>query len=114
GIAEFDAEAGVIFGHVVGLRDVITFQAESVSKLTKAFHDSVDDYLEFCESRGECPEKPFSGQFVVRIEPELHRDLSIAAETEGVSLNSLVEARLRQSLQSTAKSPSKKPKRRRV
>jgi predicted HicB family RNase H-like nuclease len=96
GVAEFDDEAGVIFGHVIGLRDVITFQGESVAELIKAFHNSVDVYLEFCESRGESPEKPFSGQFVVRIEPELHRDLSNAAEAQGISLNSLVVARLRQ------------------
>ena len=48
GIAEFDDEAGIIFGRVAGLRDVITFQGESVAEVTRAFHDSVDDYLEFC------------------------------------------------------------------
>jgi predicted HicB family RNase H-like nuclease len=98
GVAEFDNEAGVIFGHVIGLRDVITFQGESVEELNEAFHDSVDDYLEFCESRGESPEKPFSGQFILRIKSELHRALSNAAEAEGVSLNSLVESRLERSL----------------
>jgi predicted HicB family RNase H-like nuclease len=92
GIAEFDEASGVIFGRVIGLRDTITFQAESVPELTQAFHDSVDDYLEFCDSRGEAPEKPFSGHFVLRITPDLHRALSNAAEIEDVSLNSLVES----------------------
>ena len=69
GIAEFDDDSGVIFGRVIGLRDVITFQGESVAEVTQAFHDSVDDYLEFCASRGESPDKPFSGQFVLRIAP---------------------------------------------
>ena len=92
GLAEFDETSGVLFGRVIGLRDVITFQAESVAELTQAFHDSVDDYLDFCVVRGESPEKPFSGQFVLRLTPELHRKLSNAAEIENVSLNSLVES----------------------
>ena len=48
GIVEFDEESNVLFGRVVGLRDVITFQGTSVEEVTRAFRDSVDDYLEFC------------------------------------------------------------------
>jgi predicted HicB family RNase H-like nuclease len=94
GIAEFDEESEVIFGHVIGLRDVITFQGESVAELIQAFHDSVDDYLAFCASRAESPEKPFSGQLLLRIPPELHRGLSHVAETSGVSLNKLIQDKL--------------------
>src|SRR5262249_23937678 len=54
--------------------------------------DSVDDYLEFCAERGESPEKPYSGHFVVRIEPELHRALANWAEAQSVSLNRAVES----------------------
>ena len=66
GIVELDEESGTLFGRVIGLRDVITFQGESVAEIVQAFHDSVDDYLEFCVQRGESPEKPYSGQFVLR------------------------------------------------
>jgi predicted HicB family RNase H-like nuclease len=34
-------------------------------KLEKAFRDSVDDYLDFCAERGEEPDKPFSGRFML-------------------------------------------------
>lgn len=44
--AEFDDEAMVFSGEVVGIRDVITFQGKSVEELERAFHDSVDDYLD--------------------------------------------------------------------
>ena len=57
---------------MIGLRDVITFQGESVAEVTKAFHDSVDDYLEFCTSTVEDPEKIYSGQLVLRLAPEVH------------------------------------------
>lgn len=58
GLVEFDNEAGLFHGEVVNLRDVITFQGDSVSDLRQAFIDSVEDYLEFCALRGEQPEKP--------------------------------------------------------
>ncbi len=66
GVVELDEESAVLFGRVIGLRDVITFQGSSVAEVIQAFHDSVDDYLEFCAERGESPEKPYSGQFVLR------------------------------------------------
>ena len=62
---EFDDEAEVFHGEVINLRDVITFEGESVAELKQAFHDSVEDYLAFCAERGEEPEKPFSGKFSV-------------------------------------------------
>jgi predicted HicB family RNase H-like nuclease len=94
GVVEFDEESSSLYGRVIGLRDVITFQGDSVAEVTRAFHDSVDDYLEFCAKRGRTPDKPYSGQFVLRIDPEVHRALSHAAEERGKSLNSLVEETL--------------------
>jgi predicted HicB family RNase H-like nuclease len=94
GVVEFDEESSSLYGRVIGLRDVITFQGESVAEVTQAFRDSVDDYLEFCANRGRAPDKPYSGQFVLRIDPELHRALSHAAEEKGRSLTSLVEETL--------------------
>jgi predicted HicB family RNase H-like nuclease len=95
GIVEFDEESGSLFGRVVGLRDLITFQGDSVTEVIQAFHDSVDVYLELCADRGESPEKPYSGQFVLRIDPNLHRAMSHVAEERGLSLNSLIEENLK-------------------
>ena len=87
GKVEFDDEAELFHGELVNTRDVITFQGESVKELRRAFKDSVDDYLAFCAERGEEPDKPFSGQFVTRIPPALHRQLHLAASLAGKSLN---------------------------
>lgn len=73
GIAEFDEDAHIFSGEVLGLKDVITFQGESVSELEQAFHDSVDDYLEWCSEDGVDPEKPYSGKMLLRFDPNLHR-----------------------------------------
>jgi predicted HicB family RNase H-like nuclease len=90
GKAEVDPEAGIIHGEVLGIRDTITFQADTARELTKTFIDSVNDYLAFCAERGEKPEKPASGKFVVRVSEDLHRKLAIIAKCKDTSLNALV------------------------
>lgn len=87
---EFDDEANIFHGEVINLRDVLTFQGETVNELRKAFKDSIDDYLEFCAERGEDPEKPYSGKFMVRVEPELHKTIAIRARKDGKSLNAWI------------------------
>jgi predicted HicB family RNase H-like nuclease len=84
---EFDDEAMIFHGEVTGIRDVVTFQGKTVNELKKAFHDSIDDYLDMCKSRGEEPEKPFSGKFVVRVSPDVHRKIYMAAKRAGQSIN---------------------------
>ena len=92
---KFDEDAGVFHGEVINTRDVITFQGKSVRKLQKGFRDSVDEYLRFCAERGEQPDKPYSGHFVVRVTPELHRELAVRAGREGLSLNAFVQQALK-------------------
>ena len=60
GRVEYDDEAKVFHGEVIGLKDVITFQGTSVDELEQSFKDSIDDYLAFCKERGES-RKNFSG-----------------------------------------------------
>jgi len=99
GKVEFDDEAKILHGEVVGLRDVVTFQADSVEDIEKEFQASVDDYLAFCKERGEEPEKPCSGQFVIRADSELHRYLAMLAQVLGKSLNTLVVEFLRREVE---------------
>jgi predicted HicB family RNase H-like nuclease len=94
GVVKFDSDAGVLRGQVADLRDVITFQGQTVAEVVQAFHDSVDDYLEFCAERGENPERPFSGKLLVRLKPDVHRALTATAMDRGVSVNRLVSGQL--------------------
>lgn len=55
----------------------------------------MDDYLEFCAEIGKKPEKEYSGLFNVRIPPELHKEISMLAQAEGVTLNKAVEQAIR-------------------
>ena len=63
GDIDFDDSAEIFHGEVINTRDVITFQGTSVDELKKAFVDSVEDYLDFCEERNEEPDRPFSGRY---------------------------------------------------
>jgi predicted HicB family RNase H-like nuclease len=91
---DFDEESDLFHGEIINLRDVITFQGRSVDELKTAFKESLIDYFAFCKARGEDPEKPYSGQFIVRIEPPLHRAVATAARMPGLSLNKWIASAL--------------------
>ncbi len=95
---EFDEESNIFHGEVINISDVVTFEGTSVDELKQAFQDSIDDYLDFCAERGEDPVKPYSGRFVVRTNPELHKSIAIEAKAEGKSLNALVNEILSESV----------------
>jgi predicted HicB family RNase H-like nuclease len=55
GSVEFSAKDNVFFGKIVGIRDAVTFEGSTVEELTKAFHESVNDYLDTCKKMGKDP-----------------------------------------------------------
>jgi predicted HicB family RNase H-like nuclease len=88
---EFDPEDEVFVGRLVGLKDVVGFHGESVKALQAAFHEAVDDYVETCARIGKAPEKSYSGQIMVRVDPRVHARAARAAELSGKSLNKWTE-----------------------
>ena len=91
GVFEYDDSIGWFHGHVVGIRDLITFMGRSVEELRHEMGESVEDYLEWCGELGQEPEKPYRGEFLVRTTPDVHRDAATRAEAEGMSLNAWTE-----------------------
>lgn len=87
GTVEYSEEDGCLFGRIAGIRDIITYEGKSVAEIRQAFRDSVDDYLRHCAETGKEPNKPYSGKFVLRIDPSLHARLAIKAQANGMSLN---------------------------
>jgi predicted HicB family RNase H-like nuclease len=90
GVIEYDPTVERLTGHVVDIADTIYFEGESVTELKASMRRAVDHYLEVCRERGEEPDKPYSGQFRVRMDPDLHRSVAVAAKVDGVSLNTWV------------------------
>jgi predicted HicB family RNase H-like nuclease len=95
GTVEFSAEDEVFFGKINGIRDVVTFEADSVAKLKKAFKEAVEDYIETCKKSGKDIDKEFKGSFNVRVKPTIHRMAVIKSAALKISLNQLVERALK-------------------
>jgi predicted HicB family RNase H-like nuclease len=84
---EYSDEDGCFVGHIAGINDIVGFHGESVAKLRAAFKEAVDDYLETCEKLKRSPQKPYSGKLMLRVPPEVHAAVAIAAEVSGKSIN---------------------------
>jgi predicted HicB family RNase H-like nuclease len=95
GHVKFDDKADIFHGEVINTRDAITFQGSTVSGLKKAFHGSVDNYLALCKKHNGEPDRPFSGKFNLRIDPELHKKVYIAARKDNLSLNQWIDGAIR-------------------
>lgn len=108
GHVNYDDEAKLFHGEVIGLRDVITFQGTSVEELEQAFKDSVDEYLDFCQELGRAPEKPFSGKLMLRLPPDIHERVAYEAKSHGMSLNMWINKAIMQLISA----PEQKPHRR--
>jgi len=98
GKTEYDDEAEIFYGEVMGLRDVVTFKGTSVKELQKSFRESIDDYLAFCKRMNKSPDIPVSGRLILRVPPELHSYAAATAKSEGISLNSWVTEAVRDKL----------------
>jgi predicted HicB family RNase H-like nuclease len=97
-IGTLEAEDGVFYGRVAGLRDVITFEGTTFAEVERAFQESIDDYLAFCAERGELPDRPYSGRIPLRVSPETHRRAAMHAQSEGLSLNQWIARRIESGL----------------
>src|SRR5262245_14446904 len=107
-VTSVDEKQGLLHGEVVGITDVVTFEGKTTEELVQAFRDSVDDYLEFCAERSEAPEKPYSGKFLVRLPPSLHRKAALAAKRTKESLNAWVREAVKDRLAQTKPMPLKR------
>ena len=79
----FDDQANIFHGEVINIKDVITFEGSSVDELHKSFKDSIDDYLDFCQSRNEKPNSALNGFLSLNIPVSDQNLLRIAAQKAG-------------------------------
>ncbi len=84
---EFDSEDHIFVGRIIGIRDVVGFHGESVSELETAFQEAINNYLAACEELGQKPNKPYSGNLMLRVPAEIHAAVASAAEASGKSIN---------------------------
>jgi predicted HicB family RNase H-like nuclease len=86
---EYDPDTDLFRGEILGLNGGADFYGKSPKELRQEFKKSLAVFLEVCAEKGIEPRRNYSGKFNLRIPPELHERLAIAAQAEGKSINTL-------------------------
>lgn len=94
GTVEFSEEDGCLFGRVIGINDIISYEGQSIPEIRQDFQEMIDWYLKDCASRGKQPDKPFSGAIMVNIEPKLQERLEQQALETGLTFSEIVASKL--------------------
>jgi len=98
GTIEYSKEDEILFGKVMGIKSLISYEGKSGQELENNFQEAINDYLNDCEEFNIKAEKPYKGSFNVRISAELHRNAALKALELGTSLNSFVSESIRKEL----------------
>lgn len=98
GTVEYSGEDDCLYGKVMGIKDLISYEGDSLTQLKTDFHQAVDDYLEMCVEKKVSPEKAFKGSFNIRIGADLHRDLALKAQEKNMSINSFIKVVLQKEI----------------
>lgn len=96
GSIEYSKEDDLLYGKVLGIRGLISYEGKTGQDLERDFRESVDSYLADCNEEGTSPEKPFKGSFNVRISAILHRKAALLAIEDKMSLNNFVAESIRE------------------
>ena len=99
GSIEASLEDNCLFGKILFIKALVSYEGRTVAELDTAFHEAVDDYLATCQSLGQMPEKPCKGSFNVRVGHDLHLAAAIVAMQKKVTLNDLTRQALNEFLQ---------------
>ena len=84
---EYDDEDRIFVGHLAGIKDIVGFHGSTVNELEEVFHETVDDYLSISEETGRIAQKPYSGNLMLRVSPDIHAAVATAAQVHGKSIN---------------------------
>lgn len=95
GTVEYSEKDNVLFGKVLGINGLISYEGTDVSSLRADFEEALDAYLEACAEKNIEPQKTYTGTFNVRLSPELHKSLAEYAAKSGKTLNRTVEEALK-------------------
>lgn len=102
GSVGFQESEGLFVGKIEGIDSLITFQGESIKKLTASFHKKVDAYLNECKVNGITPKKSYSGTLNIRISPATHNSIADFAAEQGITINSFIKRALEKAVKSPA------------
>lgn len=91
GTVEYSASDKILYGKVVGINGLVSYEGKSIEELQADFEEAVEDYLEMCREQNVEPQRTYKGTFNVRISPSLHKNLAMYAAMHNKTLNATVE-----------------------
>ncbi|MFW6290098.1 MAG: type II toxin-antitoxin system HicB family antitoxin [Mariniphaga sp.] len=96
GSIEYNREDDLLFGKVLGINGLISYEGKTGKELELDFKQAIEEYLSTCKENEIIPEKPFKGNFNIRISAELHQKAALLAMKDQISLNSFVAESIRE------------------
>ena len=101
---EYDDFVGMLHGEVINAAPypIVTFEASDVDGLKREFHGSIDNYRDWCEEDGVEPRRGFSGKLNLRLGPDLHRQVSVEAAANELSINEWITRTISKEIEATS------------
>ena len=105
GSIEASPEDKCLYGKLLYIDDLVTYEANTIAELETEFKNSVDDYCDTCKKVGKEPMKPFKGSLNVRIGQKLHKEVALHAASSGISLNEYIKLAVKNQVQVENRDP---------
>ena len=86
-VITYDSEIDMFRGEFLGLNGGADFYAQDAEGLRREGAISLRVFLDACKEDNVDPFKSYSGKFILRVPPEDHAAISLAASASGKSLN---------------------------
>lgn len=101
GSCEASIEDDCLHGRILFIDDLVTYEGNTIPELKASFEAAVDRYVAYCAQTGKPANKPYSGNFNVRVNPDIHKAAAQCAQRDGVSLNQFVGRTLEKEVNQT-------------
>jgi predicted HicB family RNase H-like nuclease len=86
-VITYDSDIDMFRGEFLGLNGGADFYAQDAEGLRREGAISLRVFLDACKEDNVDPFKSYSGKFILRVPPEDHAAISLAASASGKSLN---------------------------
>jgi predicted HicB family RNase H-like nuclease len=91
GTVEYTPEDGILFGRVLGVNGIVSYEGADIKTLQQDFETAVDDYLDWCLEAGEQPGPALNGDIHAKIPPETHALLAAYALRQNESIEEVMK-----------------------
>ncbi len=100
GSVEYSAEDKVLYGQVLGIRGLISYEGNSIAELEASFHEAVDDFL--ADVDAGTVSLTVTDPWQITIQPDMAERAMRYAQAHDLEVGSLVEKALDRFMETAA------------